>query len=187
LLATALCSLLDETLIAFAALHWDALAAVNGYGRLAIGALLAAFSCGGALSLLAVDVVLARAPGRTGRLLATACVGCAASYGAWLVVTGPVSGTALFFVVGACTAPLWPLCQARVYDLFPGRPGLASAASTVFAPLDVAAPIALGLVADEAGVVWALALLLLQPVGILALLVGGRRPLGASSTQRTGT
>lgn len=178
LFATALCSLLDETLIAFAALHWDALAAANGYGRLAIGALLAAFSCGGALSLLAVDLVLARAPARTGRLLAIACVACALSYGAWLVVTGPYLGTALFFVVGACTAPLWPLCQARVYDLFPGRAGLAAAAGNVFAPLDVAAPIALGLVADGAGVVAALALLLLQPLGILALVGVGRARRG---------
>ncbi len=170
LLATALCSLLDETLIAFAALHWDALASANGYGRLAVGALLAAFSCGGAISLLGVDVVLARSPASAKRLLATCACACALSYCAWLVVSGPYLGASLFFLVGACTSPLWPLCQARVYDLLPGRPGLAAAASTLFSPIDVVAPLALGLVADRSGVVSALTLLLLQPLGILALL-----------------
>ena len=52
-------------------------------------------------------------------------------------------GAALFFVAGATAAPLWPLCQARVYDLFPGRPGLAAAAGNLFSPLDVVFPIAL--------------------------------------------
>jgi MFS transporter, FSR family, fosmidomycin resistance protein len=184
LLAATLCTLLDETLIAFAALHWDALAAANEYGRLAVGVLLAAFAIGGALSLVVMDVLLARWPGSGGRLLALACVACALSYGAWLVVTGPVAGTLLFFVVGACAAPLWPSCQARVYELFPGRPGLAGAASTVFSPLDVAAPVALGLVADRSGVLAALALLLLQPLGILALLAIDRvRGRGARSAR----
>jgi TRAP-type C4-dicarboxylate transport system permease small subunit len=69
----------------------------------------AACSLGAGVSHLAVDVVIAKKPGITRRLLAAACARCALSYGAWLVVTGPYLGAALFFVAGASAAPLWPL------------------------------------------------------------------------------
>jgi predicted MFS family arabinose efflux permease len=170
LFATALCSLLDETLIAFAALHWDELARVNGYGALAVGAMLAAFSLGAGASLLAIDVVMAKRPGSAPRVLVLSAALCAVAYGAWLAVTGPYLGTALFFCAGATAAPLWPLCQARVYDLFPKRPGLAAAAGNVFSPLDIVFPIALGLVGDGWGVIAALGILIAQPIGILILI-----------------
>jgi MFS family permease len=183
LVATALCSLLDETLIAFAALHWDALAEANGYGRLTLGTMLAAFALGAALSLVVLDRVLVGV--RSEKVLGIACGGVVVTYGSWLIVTGPIAGTALFFLAGVCAAPLWPLCQAKVYDLLPRRAGLANALSNVFSVIDIGAPVFLGVVADRVGVVVALSLLLAQPLAILGWV--GWRARGAIGGPPTGS
>jgi MFS family permease len=165
LFATALCDLLDEILVVFASLHLREAGASIGAQSLAIGAL----AVGGAVGLVVLDRVLARAPGGERRILLIACLLCAASYAAWLAIPVGIGATFAFAVVGATSAPLYPLAAAQAYACRPGRAGMVLAASHLFTPLGLALPWLLAVVADHAGVTIALALLLVQPIGIAIL------------------
>jgi hypothetical protein len=57
----------------------------------------------------------------------------------------------------------------------PGRPHVVLAVGSAFSAVDVALPVAIGLIADRAGVAAALLVLLLQPAGALAAAVAARR------------
>ena len=80
-----------------------------------------------------------------------------------------VVGTALI-VLGAAAALHYPLSKARAYAAAPESPGLVNAMAQVFVIIDIAAPLAVGALADARGLSVALASLILQPlvVGILA-------------------
>ncbi len=172
LLATALCDLLDEILVVFASIHLRQGGASMTEQSLAIGAL----AVGGALGLVVLDRVLARAPDRERQILVVAALACAASYATWLVLPDGVVGIVAFGVVGATSAPLYPLAIAQAYARRPGRAGMVLAASHLFAPLGLALPWLLAVVADRAGVTVALGLLLVQPIGIAVLAgLSGRR------------
>jgi hypothetical protein len=58
------------------------------------------------------------------------------------------------------------LVQAEAYDAEPTRPGVVRAVEALYAPIPVVAPIVIGWLASELGLVYALSALLLQPVGI---------------------
>lgn len=75
--------------------------------------------------------------------------------------------------VGATAAPLYPLAAAQAYARRPGRSGSVLAASHLFTPLGLALPWLLGTVADRAGLLVALALLVVQPLGLVALATAG--------------
>jgi fucose permease len=163
LLGTALCALLDETLAAFTVLSARQRFALAGAGTV----MLTAFSVGAAVGALGAERLLRRRPPL--QVLAASCAACAACFVAFLaaddvgVAVAGCAGTGLF------AAPLFPIAKAQGYRALPGRPGLVNAAETLFVPLDVAAPLLLGLVADRCGLVVALSLLLVQPFGLFAL------------------
>jgi fucose permease len=92
-----------------------------------------------------------------------------ASYSAWLTTSTLWLSTSLFFLVGVTAAPMYPITSAQAYKALPGRSGTVNAAGHVFTPLSLAIPWVLGVVADHAGVRVALLLLLLQPVGLVAV------------------
>lgn len=160
LLAVAFCSLLDEIVAALIGLR----VAPQG-GAAAVALSLSAFTLGGILGLLPMNWLLARMPGT--RVLALACWGCGVSYTAWLVLPSSWSAP-LLFVVGAFTAAHYPLAQAQAYRALPDRSTLVAAAAQPFTVFDALLPLLVGWVADEWGVLWALAVLGAQPLGVLA-------------------
>lgn len=157
--ASATCMLLDEIFVAFGTLFMrDEL----GGSLVQQSAMVFADALGCTLGLLLTDRLLARVSPR--RLLIGAGTACALTYVAWLFTPWPTLSIALVFFVGLFCAPLYPLTQARAYACCPRHPGLVRAVDTIYAPLSVLAPLALGYLADRVSLVAALAVLLLQPL-----------------------
>ncbi len=106
---------------------------------------------------------------------ATLCLG---AYALWLWSASAALSVPLLALVGLGTGPLHPLAEARAYAAHPDRPGVVAALASLFTPLEVLAPLAIGAVANHWGLVPALALLALQPIGFLvfALSRAGAEP-----------
>lgn len=166
LFGLALCDLLDEILVVFASLH----VRHNLGGSPAWqSATIAAFVAGGAAGLVIVDRLLVRHDER--RLLIATGVACAAAFGIWLATPVAWLAAVLMLPVGATAVPLYPLVAAQAYGRRPGRAGVVVVAGHVFAPLALSLPWLLGVIADRAGTLVALALLIAQPVGLVILAV----------------
>jgi MFS family permease len=170
LIGVGLCTLLDEIVLALAALHMrldlgasDALAAGCGV----------ALSLGATLGAALTERLLAQVPGR--RLLLQSAFFCLLALP--LVVAAPSPGwfTAALFLLGAGAAPHYALLEARAYAELPGRPGLVRALSQIAVVIEVLAPAALGAIARSFGLGAALGCLVLQPLGVLAVLWATRR------------
>lgn len=168
--ACALCCLLDEILVAFGVLFLrDELNA--GVEVQALGFLAAALC--GALGLFLTDRLLYRVDPR--RLLIASSLATAVVFVLWLGVRTIPASVILLGLIGLFCAPLYPICAARAYAARPGQTGLVAALDQLFAPVPLLAPLLVGFVADRWGIVLALALLLLQPVGVaLAALIARR-------------
>ena len=164
LFGTALCDLLDEILVVFAALH---VRSSLGAGPAWQGVILGAFIVGGALGLVILERLLAKHSERS--LLIATSLACAVVYALWLLAPTLWLSAILMIPVGATSAPLYPLAAARAYACCPGRSGLVLAASHLFTPLGLAVPWLLGTVADAAGTHVTLALLVIQPLGLAML------------------
>lgn len=162
--ACALCCLLDEILIAFGAmfLRDDFGADVN----MQAGAFTAC-AIAGALGLALSDRLLTRVDPM--RLLLLSSLACAFAFISWLCASTVAGSIVALALVGAFTAPLYPICAARAYAARPAEAGLVAAVDQLFSPISIVAPIALGLLADRFGVLTALTVLLLQPLGVGAL------------------
>jgi MFS family permease len=159
-----LCDLLDEILVVFASLH------LRAHGATAFEQMLtvAAFTVGGALGLVALDRVLRVRSERW--TLVAASLATLVSFVAWLAI--PILPFAL--LVGAAIAPLYPLAAAQAYATRPGSSGSVLAAQNLFTPLALALPWLIGLVADAAGTTVALAVLAVQPIGLVVLVAASR-------------
>jgi predicted MFS family arabinose efflux permease len=169
-----LCSPMDEVLVAFASLH---LSANLGAGPAQRSLALAGFMAGAVAGLLTAERLLRRVAPL--RLLRWAGSAGSLVYLAWLAAPGVGSSAALLGAVGFCAAPLYPIVKAQAYRALPGRSGAVNAAAVAFIPLEMALPFALGLIADRVGLRAALALLVVQPAGLLALaLRDARGPSG---------
>lgn len=169
LFAVLLCSLLDEILVTFGGLHLRVNLGADTAERSLV---LMAFVAGAGFGLLAVERALARVPAR--RILLAAGAAGTLGYAVWLAL--PVlwmSGLAMF-VVGFVTAPLYPIAMAQAYRALPDQSGMVNALSSMFAPFDLALPLALGAVADSFGLYAALLLLAGQPIGILLIAASQR-------------
>lgn len=173
LLGVWLCSLLDELLVTFAALHLDTALRASPPQRSLV---LACFVGGGVAGLALAGRLLAGLEPL--RLLRGASAGCALAYAGWMLAPDVVSSAVLMAVVGICAAPLYPIAQAQAYRALPEQSGMVMAAAALFAPLDLVFPFVLGSVADAAGLSAALALLALQPVGLFFLAGGETLPRG---------
>ena len=163
LLGSALCSLLDETLAALTVV----LAAQRYDGAAAATALLTAFSLGGTLATIALERLLRTRAAM--HVLLGACALCTAGLAAFLLAPSALYATVASVVVGAAAAPLYPLAKAQAYRALPGRPGTVNALASLFVAVDVLAPVGLGALADRGGVVLALSVLVLQPLGLALL------------------
>jgi MFS family permease len=167
LCGASLCCLLDEVLVAFGALFLrDELDA--GASTLALAFTIWALGC--ALGLAATDRLLRRVDPL--RLLVLASLACTVVFAVWLWIRSVPASVVMLALIGACGAPLYPICSARAYAARPGEAGLVAAVDQLFAPIAMLAPLVLGLLADRLGIAAALALLLLQPIGVGLLGLG---------------
>jgi MFS family permease len=168
--ACALCCLLDEILVAFGVLFLrDELNA--GVDVQALAFLVAALC--GVLGLFLTDRLLHRV--NPLHLLIATSVATAVVFVLWLQVRSIPASVILLGLIGLFCAPLYPICAARAYAARPGQAGLVAALDQLFAPLPLLAPLVVGFVADRFGIVVALAILLLQPLGVaLAAVVADR-------------
>jgi sugar phosphate permease len=168
--ACALCCLLDEILVAFGVLFLrDELNA--GVEVQALAFLVAALC--GVLGLFLTDRLLHRV--NPLHLLVALSLATAIVFVLWLFVRTIPASVILLGLLGLFCAPLYPICAARAYAARPGQTGLVAALDQLFAPLPLLAPLLIGFVADRSGIVIALAILLLQPVGVAIAALVARR------------
>jgi MFS family permease len=160
LLCTALCSLMDEPLVALCALWMKRRFSDDSAVTLAVLALML-----GGLSGL---VALHRAADRVApaRILLLACAGSALALVLWLGAASLPTAIAATFVLGACSATHYPLAQAAAYRCAPSSSGSVAALAQFFGPVDLLIPLALGVIADRYGLAWALLGLLIQPLAL---------------------
>jgi MFS family permease len=174
LFGATLCSLMDETLVAFCALWMRARFGSDSAVTVGVFALM----LGGFTGLLALHRLLPRVEPR--RLLLALCLGAMLALAAWLSVDSLTLSVLALGALGACAATHYPLAQAAAYRALPGAPGSVAALGQLFGPLDLAIPVVLGLLADRCGLMAALVGLLLQPLGLIAALSWRARPRQAS-------
>jgi predicted MFS family arabinose efflux permease len=162
--AVTLCSLMDELPVAFGSLY---LADVQSLGLAARTAALTALMVGELTGLAAGDRLVARFAPRA--LLGASAAGTALAWLAFLTASAPGPLSAALFAAGALASLQYPLVKAQAYRALPGRTGAVNAVLTMFGLVELALPLALGAVADGAGLRAALALLSLQPLALFAL------------------
>ncbi|MFN0252951.1 MAG: hypothetical protein ACKV2T_39115 [Kofleriaceae bacterium] len=93
----------------------------------------------------------------------------------------------LMGIVGMFSATLYPLAAAQAFARRPGASGSVLAAQSLFSPMGLAMPFVIGVVADQAGTYVALIVLIVQPLGLVALAVGARTPLAERAALRNET
>ncbi|MFK7985316.1 MAG: sugar MFS transporter [Sandaracinaceae bacterium] len=171
--ATALCEFLDELVVVFAALR---MRGVLGYSPQENAWVIGAGVVGAIVGAAGAERVLRTAPPM--RVLLVASVGAGLSLVGWLLAAEVSLSAVTFFCLGLCVAPMYPIANAEAYAALPDRSGTVNAARHVFTPVTLALPWALGALADEVGIVWAMSALLVQPLGlgVLAALRLARQP-----------
>src|SRR5256885_6863379 len=158
-----LCTLMDEALVSFGALHLEALGATPAQRGVALGA--------ATLSAIAALVVVERIPGHPGgiRLLLGASGGCAAVFAGCLVTSSlPVCAVLLALTFGLA-APLHPVVSAQAFAALPGRSTLVNIVNSTMATVELAIPLLLAAIADRFGVRAALAATIFEPVALFAV------------------
>ena len=114
----------------------------------------------------ALVVVLERVADVT--VLRISAVAAALLYPGFLLAPGPVAKLIILAVLSAATAPWYPILQARLYGSLPGRSSVAVTLSSAAALAGGLGPLAVGLIAQAFGLSWALAVLVVVPVAVLA-------------------
>jgi MFS transporter, FSR family, fosmidomycin resistance protein len=127
----------------------------------------------------ALVVVLERVADVT--VLRASAVAAALLYPGFLLAPGPVAKVIILAVLSAATAPWYPILQARLYGSLPGRSPVAVTLSSAAALAGGLGPLAVGLIAQAFGLSWALAVLVVVPVAVLAGSAGAPGRLGGNS------
>jgi MFS family permease len=176
LFAVWLCSLLDEILVAFGALH---LRDNLGAGLHERDAILMLWMGGGLVGLVVVDRLLVVADPLKLLILSSACG--AGAYLLWVGSPGLWLSGFFMALTGFLCAALYPIAQAQAYRALPGQSGMVNAVGQLFTPLNVVTPFLLGMAADRWGLTVTLVLLVAQPIGLLVI---GAVELASSSRNR---
>lgn len=161
-LVTLVCALLDELLVAFGALHLEANLGATPSQR---AVTFAAWVMGGVVGTVLLERLGPKAS--TNRLLWLTGVGSGLGYLLWLVAPGWASATAALAVSGMFSAAHYPLLTARTYAALPHRPSTVAALNSFVGLLDIFPPLLIAWVADTTSVWVAVAVLGLQPVGVM--------------------
>jgi MFS transporter, FSR family, fosmidomycin resistance protein len=132
-------------------------------------------------SALAGDAALVFVLERVSDLMAlrASAVAAALLYPAFLLVPGAAGKLLILAALSAATAPWYPLLQARLYGSLPGRSSVAVTLSSAAGLVGGLGPLAVGIMAERAGLTWALGVLAVVPVviGVLgpgSMLIGPR-------------
>jgi fucose permease len=173
LFAAASCSLLDEVVVALAALHLDL---DRGWSTGAVAVAMTGFSTGGILGALVTEQLLTRIAPRT--LLIACTFGSIATLA--LVIFAPWAWLMLvaLFLLGCFAACHYPLVKGTAFELAPSQPGLVNAIAQVYVAVEVLLPLAAGAIAERFGLAAALASLAFEPIVVLSV---------ALATSRRGT
>jgi MFS family permease len=163
LFAAATCTLLDELVVALAALRMER---DQGATEVLATAAAVTFSAGALLGAAMTDRAVARLSPR--RVLVASGIVCALALGAFLATRSALESSIALFAVGIACAPHHALAQASAYKELPDNPGTVQAIAQIFVVIDVIAPLALGAAADRYGLSVAIGCLLAQPVVIVA-------------------
>ena len=120
---------------------------------------------------LAGDAILIRLlERRDGRSVLRASVPLALIlFPAFLLVPGIGPKLALLAALTLVTAPWYPVLQAELYGSLPGHSGLAVSLTSAAGLVGGLGPLAVGLLAQRLGLGWAMALLCVAPVAMLAV------------------
>jgi MFS transporter, FSR family, fosmidomycin resistance protein len=159
-----LANLMTDVFLAFVALYFvDEVGASAGAGGLAVAVWTGAALAGG----VGIVVLLRRIPGL--RYLRASAVVALVLYSAFLLV--PTAGAKLVLVaaLGLATAGWYSIPKARLYAALPGQSGAAIALGSLAGVVRGAAPLAIGLVAEQSGLGTAMWLLLIAPIGLALL------------------
>ena len=166
--AVATCALLDEILVAFAALRLHE----RGWSAASVGAALTALSLGSLIGALIAERALARVAPR--RVLAWSALASLVALVLFTTASSPLVLAPALCLLGASAAPQYPLAQAAAYAQARGNPGVVNALAQAFVVVDVGLPLAIGALASRHGTVVALAALAVQPLCMLGLALAGR-------------
>lgn len=169
-LAVAMCGSLDEVFVALASARLE-----QAYGAdLATrGVVIGVATAGGVLGLGVLDRALSRGVDPLRWLLGVSVASVLALL-AWLQAPSVAWSAAGLFLLEALVAQLYPIAQAQAFRAHP-RAVVVEAVQSVFTPLDLLLPVLVGVIADQWGLVPALLVLGLQPVGI-GLIARARAP-----------
>jgi FSR family fosmidomycin resistance protein-like MFS transporter len=95
-------------------------------------------------------------------------------YPAFLLVPSLPAKLAILALLSLTTACWYPVIQAGLYTSLPGKSGIAVFLSSAAAFAGAAGPIAVGFIAQQAGLTWALAVLGAAPAAVIAILPSAR-------------
>ena len=153
-------ALLDEVLVAFTAVHLTGIGATPLERSIALGA----WTVAGLAGLAVLERIVARVDS-THILVATAVV-CTVALSVLGLTHSPAVAIVCMGVVGASAAAFHPLAKARAYAALPGRPAIVNALVSCLMPIDLLAPLAMGLLVTKVGAASAVGVLLVAPVGV---------------------
>jgi FSR family fosmidomycin resistance protein-like MFS transporter len=96
-------------------------------------------------------------------------------YPAFLLVPWLPAKLAILALLSLTTACWYPVIQAGLYTALPGRSGIAVFLSSAAALVGAVGPMVVGLIAQQAGLTWALAVLGVAPAAVIAILPAATR------------
>jgi predicted MFS family arabinose efflux permease len=169
-LAAVPCAFMDEILVAFGAIWLSRHQALNPTERAVV---LIAGAVGAIAGAALLERIAARV--RASTLLAASGLGCAAAYSLWLATRSFIASALAFGLVGMFAAAHHPLLRARAFASMPDGPHLVLASGSLFGALELGLPLAVGVVADRAGIHAAMAVLFAQPLAVLVAAAYARR------------
>ncbi|MGH7438220.1 MAG: MFS transporter, partial [Polyangiaceae bacterium] len=170
LFAAASCTLLDEIVVALAALRMER---EQGEREAIATAVAVAFSLGAVAGSAWAERAVERWGARA--VLGASAAATVLALGAYSMTGGVVGASLALLLLGLACAPQHGLALAQAYQVLPGSPGRVQALAQVFVVVDVGAPFVIGLAADRLGPGRAIELLAIQPLVVLACVVSAGR------------
>jgi FSR family fosmidomycin resistance protein-like MFS transporter len=113
-------------------------------------------------------------------VLRASAVAAALAYPGFLLVPGAAAKLVILAGLSAATAPWYPIMQARLYGSLPGKTSVAVTLSSAAGLAGGLGPLTVGLVAGAFGLPWALAMLVVVPLAVLAGSAGAGSDPGGS-------
>jgi FSR family fosmidomycin resistance protein-like MFS transporter len=105
----------------------------------------------------------------------------------FLLVPGIAAKLIALAALSIVTAPWYPVLMAELYSSLPGRSGLAVSLSSAASLAGAAGPLVVGLLAQEVGLTWAMAVLCVVPVAMLAAPRRPARPAASGDSAKLGS